>query len=76
MIDMNLTFTGARQEITVPIPIINDAIFEDPEMFTAKLMEVAFNVNMKVDPSQANITITNDDREFFLQILLMLFRLT
>ena len=62
---MNLTFTGAIQEIPVQIPIIDDVIYENPEMFTANLMIVTSNVNTEINPSQATITITDDDCELF-----------
>ena len=61
---MNLTFTGALQEMNVSIPIMDDGIFEIPETFGANLLLVTSNINTKMNPSQANITIRENDREF------------
>ena len=60
---MNLTFSGAVQEINVPITILDDTESELSEIFIAELVMVTSNVNTNVDPSQASITIIDDERK-------------
>ena len=64
-VDMNLTFTGAVQELSVSIPIMDVVIFENPETFTINLVLVTSNVKTNINPSQATIIIMDDDRELF-----------
>ena len=64
-VDMNLTFTGAKQEITFSVPIFNDTIYENPVIFLANLILVTSNVNATINPSQATITIIPNDCELF-----------
>ena len=60
-VDMNLTFTGAKQEIIVSIPIFNDIIYESPVTFTANLVFITSNVNAELNSSQATITIIDSN---------------
>ena len=62
---MNLTFTGGIQAMSVSVPIMDDVMFENPETIRANLLLVTSNINTKINPSQANITIIDNDSEFF-----------
>jgi len=49
----------------ITIPIMNDEVFEESEMFSAQLSIVgAIPPRLSVSPSSASITITNDDGKF------------
>ena len=60
---MELVFNGSQQVTTVSIDITDDDVYEYLEMFTAKLVVVDTNVQVAVSPSQASVSIENDDRE-------------
>ena len=60
---MELVFSGAQQQATVSIDITNDDVYENLETLTANLVLVATNVQATLSPSQATVSIENDDRE-------------
>ena len=47
----------------VTVPIQDDTVLEDLEMFSAILMPTESNVVVEEASSRANITIVDDDRE-------------
>ena len=61
--DMELVFSGAEQQTTVSIAITDDDVYENLETLRASLVLVAANVQVTISPSQATVSIENDDRE-------------
>ena len=56
-----VTFQPGETRITVPVPIIDDGIFEDVEVFRAHLTTTDDNVN--IGDSMATVSIVDNDGE-------------
>ena len=50
--------------MTIPIPITNDNIAEKNETFIVKLSLISQSLTVHVDPGQAIVNITDDDRKY------------
>ena len=61
--------------MTVEVPILNDEILEDDELFTATLSSDRPNVIVDADRGNANVTIFDNDRELFLLMLSPMFQM-
>ena len=64
-----LVFNAATSEHTVMIPIIDDDLLEHVESFSATLTLLASDDQVSLSPSEATITILDNDgkKHFFLQ---------
>ena len=64
-----LVFDAAMSEHIVMIPIIDDDLLEHEERFSATLTQLASDDQVSLSPSEANITILDNDgkKYFFLQ---------
>ena len=63
---MTLTFNSASTRLVIPVRIVNDAIDEDDEQLISRLeLEPVEGdlPNVQVDPSEATLTIVDDDGE-------------
>ena len=56
-VDKQLTLNGTHQKIEVEIPIVDDTMFEQDEIFQAHLQLISSNVNATVEPTPATVTI-------------------
>ena len=59
-----VTFQPGETRITVPVPIIDDDIFEDVEIFRAHLTTTDDNVN--IGDSMATVSIADNDGEAYI----------
>ena len=59
-----MSFEPGEINKTVVVPIADDLILEDDELFTATLISTEQNVIVDNDRSNADITILDNDREF------------
>ena len=59
-----VTFQPGETRITVPVPIIDDDIFEDVEIFRAHLTTTDDNVN--ISDSMATVSIVDNDGEAYI----------
>ena len=56
-----VTFSAGQSNASVSVPITNDNVIEDSEMFSGSLAAVTENVDTGADT--ANVTIMDDDGE-------------
>ena len=56
-----VTFSAGQSNASVSVPITNDNVIEDSEMFSGSLSAVTENVDIVAD--SANVTIMDDDGE-------------
>ena len=56
-----VTFSAGQSNASVSVPISNDNVIEDSEMFSGSLSPVTENVDIGADT--ANVTIMDDDGE-------------
>ena len=63
-ITMTVVFASGQTTATVDVPITNDMVLEEDEVFTATLMSQEPNVIIQDANSNADITIFDDDRKF------------
>ena len=56
-----VTFSAGQRSASVSVPIANDTVIEDSEMFSGSLSAVTENVDIGADI--ANVTIMDDDGE-------------
>ena len=56
-----VTFSAGQSNTSVSVPITNDNVIEDSEMFSGSLSAVTENVDIVADT--ANVTIMDDDGE-------------
>ena len=56
-----VTFSAGQSNASVSVPISNDNVIEDSEMFSGSLSAVTENVDIGADT--ANVTIMDDDGE-------------
>ena len=64
---MNVVFASGQTTATLDVPITNDMVLEEDEMFSATLMSQEPNVMVQDANSNADITIFDDDRKLFHQ---------
>ena len=57
-------FGPEEMSVMVTVPILDDVILEDDEVFTATLMSDRPNVIVDPDRGNAAVTILDNDREF------------
>ena len=65
-VNMTLTFDSSSSRLVIPVRIVNDAIDEDDEQLISRLeLEPVEGdlPNVQVDPSEATLTIVDDDGE-------------
>ena len=60
-----LVFSGTTTILSVTINIDRDMRLETNEQFLARLRAVVPNPDIRIAPAVANITIIDDDSEFF-----------
>ena len=56
-VDKLLTFNGTHQRIEVAIPIVDNTMYEQDEMFQGHLEFISSNANVAVDQTPATVTI-------------------
>ena len=60
----SITFTSEQPVLAIRIPIINDGLYEDSEVFFGDLLMVSSDFpRIAVNNNRTRITITNDDGE-------------
>lgn len=64
--DMEVVFLPTESMKCVDITVLNDGLFEDPEMFIVTITPTDSNL-LSVFRSQASITIISEDSEFKLE---------
>ena len=63
---ISLTFGPGMSFATVDVPIVNDTLYENDEVFYGNLRLPAGAVNgVEFDPMRANATIIDDDSELY-----------
>ena len=60
----SVVFEPGETSVTVDVPIQDDIILEDTELFSATLMSDLPNVVLYDNASNANIAIIDNDRKF------------
>ena len=60
----NVVFASGQTTATLDVPITNDMVLEEDEMFSATLVSQEPNIIVQGASSNADITIVNDDRKF------------
>ena len=56
-----LTFGPNNGQSTVNIPIVNDIIYEDEEVFFASLELITTGLSVRVEPNESTIRILDND---------------
>ena len=59
-----LEFSSTTQNITIPVPLKADGLFENVELVITELSVVTTNLSVIVDPPHSNITIIDTDGRF------------
>ena len=62
-LELTLTFDETQERNEVPIAIRDDSYDENTEQFLSRLRLESLVDNVRIDPSEATITILDDDGE-------------
>ena len=62
-IDQTLTFSSEVTEVNVTVMVVDDAVNEMREQFTANLQLITSDANVIINPNVTTIFIEDDDRK-------------